>query len=422
MLMVGGKLNKINSRWILDSRGNPTVEVDVTLKSGSIGRASVPSGASTGSKEAHEIRDGGAAFGGQGVLRALKNIDEIIAPALIGKQSKNQSEIDQIITDLDGTKNMSKIGANANLAVSLAVAKAYSNFKQIGLYQHIANLAGNKQKQFSMPIPMANLINGGRHANFATDFQEYMIVPIGIKDYSEQLRACSEIYHQLRKNLQKENFATTVGDEGGFAPKIPGGNKSPLDYLVKAISGAGYKPGNEVSLALDVAASEFYKDGIYHLKSDDKLLSRDELLSYYQKLANEYPLISVEDGFFEADFEGWEKMMKSDLNRLNIVGDDLLVTNPILIRENIKHNRANALLVKPNQIGTLSKTIEAVKIAKDAGWKTIMSHRSGETEDTTIAHLAVGLHTDLIKTGSMSRSERLAKYNELLRINETLAE
>ncbi len=417
--MASQKIKKIFARWILDSRGNPTVEAEVTLRSGAMGRASVPSGASTGSKEAIELRDGDAEFGGKGVKRAVHNITQIIAPKLIGENSAKQDHIDRVLLELDGTKNKSRLGANATLAVSLATAKAFAYHENQPLYAHIAQLSGVKSKSLSIPVPMTNLMNGGRHASFASDFQEYMIVPSGIPRFPNQLQACSEIFAHLGELLKSKRFATTVGDEGGYAPKLPGGNEAPLEIIVQAISAAGYEPGKDIFLALDVAASEFYKDGIYNLKSDQKKLSSKELYDYYQKLLTRYPIMSIEDGFFETDYEPWEHFVAQN-QKLMIVGDDLLVTNPEIIEDAIRHKRANALLVKPNQIGTLTETIKAVSLAHSAGWKTVMSHRSGETEDASLAHLAVGMGTSFIKAGSMSRSERLAKYNELLRINENL--
>lgn len=404
---------------ILDSRGNPTIEAVVMLSSGQSGRASVPSGASTGSHEAIELRDGGSRFGGLGVENAIKNIHELIAPSLIGEDPNDQQLIDEKMIKLDGTKNKSKLGANAILAVSLSIAKAAANEKKVELYQHIADLSGNSQT-LSIPTPMINIVNGGRHAEGASDFQEYMIVPKGIATYSDQIRACSEIFHKLKQEISSLGIQTTVGDEGGFAPILDGGNKQVFDLIVDAISKANYEPGKDVFLALDIAASEFYANGKYNLKSENRILGPDELSEYYDQLMNKYPIFSIEDPFSENDYEAWENFSAAFTSKIQIVGDDLLVTNPEFISSAISAKRANSLLVKPNQIGTLSETIKAVSLAKKAGWTTVMSHRSGETEDTSIAHLAVGLGTEYIKAGSMSRSERLAKYNELLRINEYL--
>lgn len=414
------KISRIDARMILDSRGNPTVEAEVMLSSGHTGRASVPSGASTGSHEAIELRDGGSKYGGLGVEQAVHNITKIIAPSLIGKNPTDQMTIDQGLIELDGTNNKSNLGANAILAISVSIAKASASQMGLKFYQYIANLADNK-KPLKIPTPMVNVINGGKHASGASDFQEYMIVPKGIDNYNDQIRACSEIFHALKQEIANLGLQTTVGDEGGFAPVLSGGNKQVFGLLSKAIDRAKYDSSKKIFLALDVAASEFYVGGKYNLKSEDRVITADELSNYYKQLRNEYPIFSIEDPFSENDHEAWEKFTANFGNDLQIVGDDLLVTNPRFINDAIGTKRANSLLVKPNQIGTLSETIEAVNLAKKAGWTTIMSHRSGETEDTSIAHLAVGLGTDYIKSGSMSRSERLAKYNELLRINETLA-
>lgn len=413
-------ISKIIARMILDSRGNPTVEAEVILNTGHKGRAAVPSGASTGSHEAIELRDGGSKYGGLGVEHAVNNITEKIAPSLIGKNPNDQQVIDKGLIDLDGTNNKSNLGANAILAISLSVAKASADHQGQAFYQYVANLADNKEPA-KVPTPMVNVINGGKHASGASDFQEYMIVPKGISSYTDQIRACSEIFHALKQEIANLGLQTTVGDEGGFAPILSGGNKQVFDLLISAIDRSKYRPNSDVFLALDIASSEFYVDGKYKLSSEDRILTADELSSYYKQLLVEYPIFSIEDPFSENDFDAWEKFTANFGDKLQIVGDDLLVTNPGFISDAVNANRANSLLVKPNQIGTLTETIEAVNLAKKAGWTTIMSHRSGETEDTSIAHIAVGLGTDYIKSGSMSRSERLAKYNELLRINETLA-
>lgn len=413
-------ISKIIARMILDSRGNPTVEAEVILNTGHKGRAAVPSGASTGSHEAIELRDGGSKYGGLGVEHAVNNITEKIAPSLIGKNPNDQQVIDKGLIDLDGTNNKSNLGANAILAISLSVAKASADHQGQAFYQYVANLADNKEPA-KVPTPMVNVINGGKHASGASDFQEYMIVPKGISSYTDQIRACSEIFHALKQEIANLGLQTTVGDEGGFAPILSGGNKQVFDLLISAIDRSKYRPNSDVFLALDIASSEFYVDGKYKLSSEDRILTADELSSYYKQLLVEYPIFSIEDPFSENDFDAWEKFTANFGDKLQIVGDDLLVTNPGFISDAVNANRANSLLVKPNQIGTLTETIEAVNLAKKAGWTTIMSHRSGETEDTSIAHIAVGLGTDYIKSGSMSRSERLVKYNELLRINETLA-
>lgn len=413
-------ISKIVARMILDSRGNPTVEAEVILNTGHKGRAAVPSGASTGSHEAIELRDGGSKYGGQGVEHAIRNITEVISPSLIGKSPNDQRAIDKGLIELDGTNNKSNLGANATLAISLSIAKANADQQGQAFYQYVANLADNKEA-LKVPTPMINVINGGKHASGASDFQEYMIVPKGIGSYTDQIRACSEIFHALKKEIANLGLQTTVGDEGGFAPILSGGNKQVFDLLISAIDRSKYRPNSDVFLALDIASSEFYVDGKYKLSSEDRILTADELSSYYKQLLVEYPIFSIEDPFSENDFDAWEKFTANFGDKLQIVGDDLLVTNPSFINDAVSTNRANSLLVKPNQIGTLTETIEAVNLAKKAGWTTIMSHRSGETEDISIAHIAVGLGTDYIKSGSMSRSERLAKYNELLRVNEALA-
>lgn len=420
IVVAKAKIKTIKARMILDSRGNPTVEADVTLKNGSFGRAAVPSGASTGSHEAVELRDGNAAYGGKGVQNAIRNIHAIIAPKLASFDASDQKGLDKLLIEIDGTDNKSHLGANAVLAVSLATAKAYAHFAGLPLCKYFQKL-GQKKSKLHIPIPMCNIANGAKHApGSSIDFQEFSILPTGIDGYSRSLRACSEIFHSLGKNLQNEGYQPTVADEGGYSPKLQGSNSTLLDYIVGAIRDAGYKPGKDIFIALDIAASEFYGHGSYNLNSENRKLDSAQLLEYYSQLVKRYPIASIEDGLDENDWDGWEVMTKKFGKDMMIVGDDLLVTNPKLIKKAVFNNSANALLVKPNQIGTLSETIEAVNIAKSAGWKTVMSHRSGETEDTTIAHLAVGLGTDYIKAGSMSRSERLAKYNELLRIAEVL--
>lgn len=411
------RISKVVARQILDSRGNPTVEADVHLESGTIGRAAVPSGASTGQHEAIELRDNGKAYGGKSVQKAVTNVSTVISQQLSGMLADDQEALDKKLLELDGTSNKSNLGANAMLAVSLAAAHAAANNKNQPLYKHVAELAGTSH--FCMPIPMCNVINGGKHATHSSDFQEFMIVPIGLGKYNEGLRACSEVFHALGKLLAEKNLPTTVGDEGGYAPHLLS-NTAALDLLVKAIQKAGYKPGQDISIALDVAASELYNGKQYVLQTEDKKLSAQALIDYYKQLIDAYPIISIEDGLHEDDWQGWQLMTRRLGNDSMIVGDDLLVTNPKRIQQAQEQQAANAALIKPNQIGTLTETIKAVKTAHSHNWSTIMSHRSGETEDTTIAHLAVGLHTPLIKTGSMSRSERLAKYNELLRIAEEL--
>lgn len=409
-------IKTIIARQIIDSRGNPTVETDVTLEGGAIGRAAVPSGASTGSGEAIELRDNAAAYGGKGVTQAIANIHEQIAPALAGHGANDQTAIDQIMRDLDGTDNKSHLGANAILAVSLATAKAVAMARNIPLHTYIATLTGTNQQ--TLPLPMMNLENGGAHAAFATDIQEYMVIPRGAKSIEQAIQMGAEVFHALAQVLKSRNYPTTVGDEGGYAPRVAHGNREPLDMIMEAIRQAGYAPGEDVVLGLDVASSEFYRDGMYHLLTENRDLTSAQMVDWIGELVEAYPIVSVEDGCSESDWKGWHMLCERLGERVQLVGDDLLVTNTILLRRAIDEKAANAILIKPNQIGSLTETIQAVKMAQTAGWRTVMSHRSGETEDTTIAHLAVGLGCGQIKTGSLSRSERIAKYNELLRIAE----
>lgn len=411
------KIEGIFSRWILDSRGNPTVECDITLEDGSFGRAGVPSGASVGSAEAIELRDGGKAFGGKGVNDAVRNINEVIAPVIIGMQADQQEEIDNKLIELDGTKNKSKLGANAILAVSLAACKAAARSKNLALWKYISEMA---ETEPTLPIPMVNVFNGGAHASFSTDIQEYMIVPHGPSEFTKKVQLMSEVYQALGKVLKEENYPTTLGDEGGYAPKVRNGNLEPLSLISKAISEAGHKLGEDVSLAVDVAASEFYNDGWYELKADDKKLSNGEMVNWYADLANQFPLISVEDGLAENDWGGWGAMTEELGGKLQLVGDDLLSTNTELLQRAIDEKSCNAILIKLNQIGTLSETINAFKLAKTNNFNAVISHRSGETEDTFISHLAVGLGAGQIKTGAPARGERTVKYNELIRISEQL--
>ena len=410
-------ISAIAARQILDSRGNPTVEAEVQLGSGSLGRAAVPSGASTGQHEAVELRDGGSSWGGLGVTRAVNNIRSEIADLVIGRDASDQVGLDQAMITLDGTPNKARLGANAILAVSLATAKAVALAENIQLYEHVSKLAGTKP---SLPRPMMNLINGGRHAAGSTDIQEFMIVPMHADNMEQTLQIGTEVFHALAKVLSKAGYATTVGDEGGYAPAVRGGNAEALDLLVQAITAAGYAPGTDVGLALDVAASELFNEDHYELKTEGKRLVASELIAWYAELATKYPIISIEDGLDENDWLGWQNLTQDLGSKLQLVGDDLLVTNAELLQRAITEGAGNAILIKPNQIGTLTETINAVTIAQKNGWKTIVSHRSGETEDVTIAHLAVGLGAGQIKTGSLSRSERVAKYNELLRISEHL--
>lgn len=412
------KIKQIKARQILDSRGNPTVEVDLTLSDGSISRASVPSGASTGTNEAIELRDGGEKYGGLGVSKAISNIDSLITPELIDKTFEDIYELDVALKSLDGTENKSKLGANAMLPISLAFAKAKANSRNQHFYEYLAEVSGTEK--IDIPIPMFNIINGGKHAKQSADFQEFMIVPKGIKSFAQQLRAASEVFHALGKILNSRGYATTVGDEGGYGLPEGHDNKDALDLILQAIDEAGYKQSDEITIALDVAASELYSDSSYRLKSEGRDLSPKEMIEYYKRLTNEYPIISIEDGLDEADWLNWSALTSEIGKQIMLVGDDLLVTNVKFIKKAIEENACNSVLIKPNQIGTLSETIEAVKLAKKAGFKTILSHRSGETEDTSIAHIAIGLGVPYIKSGSLSRSERLAKYNELLRINEDL--
>lgn len=415
------RIREIKARQILDSRGNPTVEADVILEDGTLGRAAVPSGASTGTHEAIELRDGDKTkYDGMGVLKAVGNVNGEIAEALVGMEIEHQEKLDRKMIELDGTENKGRLGANAILAVSLACAKTAALSQKIPLYKYFGNLAGNSD--FLLPLPMMNIINGGAHANFATDIQEFMILPVGVSTFSDALRMGAEVFHNLGKILKDEGYPTTVGDEGGYAPKVRNGNAEALELISKAVEDAGYKLGEEIMLGLDVAASEFYQDGKYSLKAEGRDLTSEEMVEWLSELAEKYPILSIEDGLAESDWEGWKKLTEKLGKKIQLVGDDLLVTNTKFLRRAIDEECGNAILIKLNQIGTLTETLEAVKMAKEAGWNSIISHRSGETEDTTIAHLVVGLATGQIKTGSLSRSDRIAKYNELLRIEEELGQ
>lgn len=409
-------ITRIIGRQIIDSRGNPTVEADVYLEGGAMGRAAVPSGASTGSGEALELRDGGSEYGGKGVSKAVANINGPIADALRGFDASDQTGIDRTMRNLDGTDNKSGLGANAILAVSLATAKAAAKAKGVPLYRYIADLTGTTD--LSLPLPMMNVMNGGEHAAGSTDVQEYMIIPVGAKDFSDAIRMGTEVFHALKKVLASNGYSTTVGDEGGYAPAVKGGNREPLQRIAEAVAAAGYTLGTDIALALDVASSEFYEDGSYVLKTEGKTLSAAELIGWYEAMQSEFPIVSIEDGLDENDWDNWAQLTERIGDKTQLVGDDLLVTNATLLKKAIENKAANAILIKPNQIGSLTETIDAVKTAQAAGWNTVMSHRSGETEDVTIAHLAVGLGTGQIKTGSLSRTDRIAKYNELLRIAE----
>ncbi len=404
----------IIAREILDSRGNPTVEVDVVLEDGSMGRAGVPSGASTGAHEAHELRDGGSRYGGKGVRKAVEAVNGEIFDAIGGMDAEEQRRIDAVMCTLDGTENKSRLGANAILGVSLAVAKAAAEARGLPLYRYLGGAAAHV-----LPVPMMNIINGGAHADNGIDIQEFMIMPVGAPSCREAIRMGAEIFHALARALKDAGHATNVGDEGGFAPDLPS-SKAALDLLMKAIEAAGYRPGDEVQIALDVAASELFESGTYKLAGEGKTLDAAGLVQYYEQLVSRYPIVSIEDGMAEDDWEGWKALTTALGDKLQLVGDDLFVTNSRRLQEGIEKGVANAILVKINQIGTLSETLDAVRVAQTNGYRTIISHRSGETEDAAIADLAVATGAGQIKTGSLSRSERLAKYNQLIRIEEEL--
>ncbi|WP_136806020.1 phosphopyruvate hydratase [Desulfosediminicola flagellatus] len=413
------KISKIIGREVMDSRGNPTVEADVYLESGAWGRACAPSGASTGSREALELRDGDKSrYMGKGVLKAVAAVNDEIRPALIGQNAYEQQAIDKMMIDLDGTENKEKLGANAILAVSLANAKAAAMDKNIPLYQHISELNGTPGK-YSMPVPMMNIINGGEHADNNVDIQEFMVQPVGATNFREALRMGAEIFHNLKKVLSGKGLNTAVGDEGGFAPNLAS-NEEALAVITQAVEAAGYTMGKDVTLALDCAASEFYEDGKYDLKGEGKVFSSEEFGDYLAELAEKYPIISIEDGLDESDWEGWGSLTNKIGGKIQLVGDDLFVTNTKILKRGIETNVANSILIKFNQIGSLTETLEAIRMAKEAGYTAVISHRSGETEDATIADLAVGTAAGQIKTGSLCRSDRVAKYNQLLRIEEEL--
>ena len=411
-------ISNIKARQVLDSRGNPTVEAEVYLENGGFGRAIVPSGASTGSGEALELRDGDdSRYGGKGVLKAVWNVNSKIRDVLVGNTADPRT-VDQIMLDLDGTENKSNLGANAILAVSLAAAKANARARRLPFYRYVAELAGT-ENEMSIPMPMMNVMNGGEHASWATDFQEYMIIPKGAGNIADAVRMGAEVFHALKNVLKERDYPTTVGDEGGYAPKVRDGNNEPLECIKLAVERTGYKFGEDIAIAMDIAASEFYDTDHYVLKTNGDWKSADDMLNWYTWIIDNYPVVSIEDGLAENDWENWKIMTERLGKRIQLVGDDLFVTNTNLLRKGIESEVANAILIKPNQIGTLTETIDAVLMAKKAGYKTVMSHRSGETEDVSIAHLAVGLGTGQIKTGSLSRSERIAKYNELIRIADT---
>jgi enolase len=408
-------IENIKAREILDSRGNPTLEVEVELFDGTIGQAAVPSGASTGKHEAVELRDGDASrFNGLGVLKAVANVNESIAAVIIGMLATEQAVIDQKLIELDGTDNKSRLGANTILGISLAVAHAAADCLSLPLYRYLGGVA-----TYTLPLPMMNILNGGKHAANSTDFQEFMIVPTGAHSFNHALQIGTEIYHCLKKVLKDKGLDTNVGDEGGFAPSLPS-NKQAVEAVVSAIEKAGYKPGKDCFIALDPAASEFYEDDKYILTKEGATLSSNEMVDYYVKWVSDYPIISIEDGMAEDDWDGWQLLSKKIGSKIQLVGDDLYVTNVNRLSWGIKLKASNSILIKPNQIGTLTETIAAVKMAQQAGWTAVISHRSGETEDTTIADLAVGLNTGLIKAGAPCRSERTAKYNRLLRIEDEL--
>ncbi len=408
-------IEEIVGREILDSRGNPTIEVDVYLEEGTVGRASVPSGASTGTREAMELRDGDSdRYGGKGVLRAVENVNDVIANEVTGMPATDQATIDRVMIELDGTPNKSKLGANAILGVSLAVAKAASNWTGLPLYRY---LGGPNARR--LPIPMMNIMNGGKHADNNVDLQEFMVMPVGAPGFAEALRMGAEIYHALKKVLTSDGMSTAVGDEGGFAPNLPN-NEAAIKVIIRAIEAAGYTPGSDASIALDPAASEFYKDGKYHLTGEGKVLSSAEMVDYYAGLAQKYPIVSIEDGLAEDDWEGWALLTKKLGKSVQLVGDDLFVTNTEYLRKGIEVGVANSILIKVNQIGTLTETLEAIEMAKRAGYTAVVSHRSGETEDATIADIAVATNAGQIKTGAPARTDRVAKYNQLLRIEEEL--
>ena len=405
------------AREILDSRGNPTIEADVVLESGISGRAAVPSGASTGSKEAIELRDGDASrYGGKGVQKAIENVNTEICEAIIGLDASEQAFVDRTMIDLDGTENKSRLGANAILAVSAAVAKAAAEESTLPLYRYLGG-AG----EMMLPVPLMNVINGGAHANNSVDMQEFMLVPLGAPTFREALRYGSEVFHALKKLIDAKGMATTVGDEGGFAPNLPS-NESALQLLLEAIDKAGYTAGTDIALALDCAASEYYKDGMYELESEGARLTRSQMVDYLANWVDKYPIISIEDGMSEHDWDGWKLLTDRLGKKVQLVGDDLFVTNTKILKQGIAKGVANSILIKINQIGTLSETFAAVSMAMRAGYTSIISHRSGETEDSLIADIAVGTNAGQIKTGSLSRSDRIAKYNQLLRIEEDLGD
>ena len=409
------KITDIRGREILDSRGNPTVEADVTLADGSTARAGVPSGASTGTREAVELRDGDKSrYLGKGVQKAVANVNGTLRDALIGKEFENQRSIDDCMLALDGSDNKGNLGANALLAISLAVAKAEAASKGISLFRHLGSST-------MMPVPMMNIISGGAHADNSVDIQEFMILPVGAPSFKEALRYGAEIFHSLKSVLKAQGMNTAVGDEGGFAPNLPS-NRAALDTIMTAIDKAGFRAGDDILLGLDVASSEFYKDGVYDLESEGRQFDAAGFTAFLAELADAYPIITIEDGMDESDWEGWAELTRALADRVQLVGDDLFVTNTAILKRGIDENIANSILIKPNQIGTLSETLDAITMADEAGYTAVISHRSGETSDATIADIAVGTQATQIKTGSLSRSDRISKYNQLLRIEEELGE
>jgi len=415
------KISDIRAREILDSRGNPTVEVDIALDSGALGRAAVPSGASTGTREAVELRDGDRQrYGGKGVLKAVEHVNSVLKSALIGRDPRDQAGIDQRMIALDGTANKGRLGANAILGVSLATAHAAANDARLPLYRYLALLAGGKREPV-MPVPMMNIVNGGAHADNSLDIQEFMILPVGAPTFREALRYGAEVFHALKKLLAERGLATAVGDEGGFAPSLAS-NEAALALIVQAIEQAGYKPGRDLYLGLDVASSEFFRNGRYELESERRSFTAAEFTAYLADLAARYPIISIEDGMSEADWDGWAQITRALGAKIQLVGDDVFVTNTSLLQQAIDRHIANAILVKPNQIGTLTETLACIELAERSHYAAVVSHRSGETEDSTIADIAVATAATQIKTGSLSRSDRTAKYNQLLRIEAELGE
>ena len=412
---IMSKIKKIQAREILDSRGNPTVEVDLTLDNGVMGRSAVPSGASTGTREAVELRDGDKKrFSGKGVLKAVDNVNNIIAPELIGRDVTKQDKIDQFMIKLDGTENKGRLGANAILGVSMTAVKAAAIDAKLPIYRYL----GGKEAR-RLPIPCLNILNGGKHADNNVDIQEFMIAPIGAPSFREALRYAAETYHNLKAVLKSKGLNTAIGDEGGFAPNLAS-NEEAIQFIITGIEKGGYKPGKDIAIVLDPASSEFYEDGKYVLKADNRKLSSEEMVGYYENLISKYPIITIEDGLAENDWEGWKVLTKRLGSKIQLTGDDIFVTNPKILKEGIKQGIANSVLIKLNQIGTVTETLETVKIAKDAGYTCLFSHRSGETEDSFLADITVATNAGQLKTGAPARSERLAKYNQLMRIEEEL--